>query len=52
MAELNNEAPRLIDAAGITVALRHTGKGAPLLIIHGEFGVPGWLDSFAHLAEH
>jgi pimeloyl-ACP methyl ester carboxylesterase len=39
-----------IDAAGIRVELRRGGKGPPLLVIHGELGVPGWLDSFADLA--
>jgi pimeloyl-ACP methyl ester carboxylesterase len=43
---------RLVDAAGITVELRRGGKGKPLFVIHGELGVPGWLDSFARLAEH
>jgi len=38
-------------AAGITVELRRDGSGAPLLVIHGELGVPGWLESFAQLAE-
>jgi pimeloyl-ACP methyl ester carboxylesterase len=52
LAELNNAALRLVEAAGITVALRREGAGAPLLVIHGELGVPGWLDSFALLAEH
>jgi pimeloyl-ACP methyl ester carboxylesterase len=52
LAELNNAALRLVEAAGITIALRREGAGAPLLIIHGELGVPGWLDSFARLAEH
>ena len=47
-----NDTPRLIDAAGITVELRRGGSGIPLLVIHGELGVPGWLESFAHLAEH
>jgi pimeloyl-ACP methyl ester carboxylesterase len=42
----------LVDAAGISVELRRGGKGAPLLVIHSELGVPGWLDSFARLAEH
>jgi pimeloyl-ACP methyl ester carboxylesterase len=42
----------MIDAAGITVELRRGGSGPPLLVIHGELGVPGWLDSFARLAEH
>ena len=46
-----NDTPRLIDAAGITVELRRGGSGIPLLVIHGELGVPGWLESFAKLAE-
>ena len=51
MAAMNDPA-RLVDAAGITVELRRGGSGAPLLVIHGELGVPGWLESFAHLAKH
>lgn len=51
MAALN-AAPRLIEAAGITVELRRGGSGPALLVIHGELGVPGWLESFALLAEH
>jgi pimeloyl-ACP methyl ester carboxylesterase len=51
VAAMNNP-PRLIDAAGITVELRRGGSGTPLLVIHGELGVPGWLESLAHLAEH
>jgi pimeloyl-ACP methyl ester carboxylesterase len=47
-----NNPPRLVEAAGITVELRRGGSGTPLLVIHGELGVPGWLESFAHLAEH
>jgi pimeloyl-ACP methyl ester carboxylesterase len=44
---------RTIAAAGLpAVELRRGGKGAPLLVIHGELGMPGWLDSFARLAEH
>lgn len=52
MAAINEAALQLAEAAGITVALRRGGTGAPLLVIHGELGVPGWLDSFALLAEH
>jgi pimeloyl-ACP methyl ester carboxylesterase len=44
--------PRLIEAAGIAVELRLGGSDAPLLVIHGELGVPGWLESFAQLADH
>lgn len=51
MAAINDPA-RLIDAAGITVELRRGGSGPPLVVIHGELGVPGWLDSFARLAGH
>ena len=51
MAAMNNP-PRLIDIAGITVELRRGGSGTPLLVIHGELGVPGWLESFVQLAEH
>lgn len=52
MAAMNGGAPQLVDAAGIRLELRRGGKGAPLLVIHGELGVPGWLDSFAALADH
>jgi pimeloyl-ACP methyl ester carboxylesterase len=31
--------------------LRRAGSGPPLLVIHGELGVAGWLDSFARLAQ-
>jgi pimeloyl-ACP methyl ester carboxylesterase len=51
VAAINNP-PRLIDIAGITVELRRGGSGTPVLVIHGELGVPGWLESFAQLAEH
>jgi hypothetical protein len=46
-----NNPPRLIDIAGITVELRRGGSGTPVLVIHGELGVPSWLESFAQLAE-
>ena len=51
MAAMKNP-PQLIEAAGITVELRRGGSGTPLLVIHSELGVPGWLESFAQLAEH
>ena len=40
----------LITAAGLEVELRRGGLGAPLLVIHGELGVPGWLDAYRDLA--
>jgi pimeloyl-ACP methyl ester carboxylesterase len=51
MAAVSDSA-RMVDAAGLSVELRRGGKGAPLLVIHGELGVPGWLESFAQLAQH
>jgi pimeloyl-ACP methyl ester carboxylesterase len=51
MAAMNSAAPQLIEAAGITAELRRAGRGAPLVVIHGEFGVPGWHDGLARLAE-
>ncbi len=49
---MNDVTSQLTEAAGITGELRRAGKGAPLLFIHSEFGVPGWLEAFAGLAEH
>ena len=42
---------RMVKAAGIEVELRRGGSGAPVLVIHGELGVPGWLDAYRRLAE-
>ncbi len=52
MAALNNaHATAMVRAAGIDVEVRRGGAGAPLLVIHGEMGLPGWLDAHARLAE-
>jgi pimeloyl-ACP methyl ester carboxylesterase len=37
-------------AAGLRIQLRRGGTGAPLLVLHSELGVPGWLDAYAQLA--
>ena len=42
----------LMIATGIEVELRRDGAGAALMVIHGEFGVPGWLDAYRHLAKN
>jgi pimeloyl-ACP methyl ester carboxylesterase len=39
-----------VRAAGLEVELRRGGAGVPVLVIHGELGVPGWLESYADLA--
>ena len=40
----------VVRAAGIDVELRRGGSGPPVLMIHGELGVPGWLDAYDRLA--
>jgi pimeloyl-ACP methyl ester carboxylesterase len=47
----DNHTERLVTAAGIEVELRRGGRGAPLLVIHSELGVPGWLDAHERLAQ-
>jgi len=41
-----------VEAAGVRVQLRRGGRGAPLLVLHSELGVPGWLRAYAQLARH
>jgi pimeloyl-ACP methyl ester carboxylesterase len=41
-----------VEAAGVRIQLRRGGTGPPLLIVHGELGVPGWLSAYAELARH
>ena len=41
-----------VEAAGVRIQLRHGGTGAPLLLLHSELGVPGWLRAYAQLARH
>jgi pimeloyl-ACP methyl ester carboxylesterase len=42
----------LVEAADVRVQLRKGGKGEPLLVLHSELGVPGWLHAYEELAEH
>jgi pimeloyl-ACP methyl ester carboxylesterase len=41
-----------VETAGVRVQLRTGGSGEPLLVLHGELGIPGWLRVYAELAEH
>jgi pimeloyl-ACP methyl ester carboxylesterase len=42
----------LVEVAGVRIQLRRGGSGAPLLILHSELGVPGWLRAYEQLARH
>src|SRR5687768_13672782 len=41
-----------VEAADARIQLRTGGTGEPLLVLHGELGVPGWLRAYELLAEH
>jgi pimeloyl-ACP methyl ester carboxylesterase len=41
-----------VEVADVRLQLRQDGTGEPLLVLHGELGVPGWLQAYALLAEH
>lgn len=41
-----------VEAGGIRTQLRKGGRGDPLLILHSELGVPGWIEAYEQLAQH
>ena len=41
-----------VEVADVRLQLRYGGTGEPLLVLHGELGVPGWLRAYELLAEH
>ena len=41
-----------VEVADLRVQLRMGGTGEPLLVLHSELGVPGWLQAYEELAEH
>ena len=51
MAAALSYTEQLVEAAGLTVEVRRGGAGVPLLVLHGELGVPGWLEAHQHLSE-
>src|SRR4030095_6394803 len=42
----------LVEVADVRLQLRQGGTGEPLLVLHGELGIPGWLRAYELLAEH
>jgi pimeloyl-ACP methyl ester carboxylesterase len=40
-----------LQIADVSLQMRRGGSGDPLLILHGELGVPGWLKAYELLAE-
>jgi hypothetical protein len=41
-----------VAVADVQLQLRQGGTGEPLLVLHCELGVPGWLQAYELLAEH
>src|SRR4029450_3402198 len=41
-----------VEVADVRLQFRQGGTGEPLLVLHGELGVPGWLQVYELLAEH
>lgn len=50
MAALKGFTERVMRVAGVETQVRRGGEGPPLIFIHGEFGLPGWLDALGMLA--
>ena len=50
MAALKGFTERVMRVAGVETQVRRGGEGPPLLFIHGVFGMPGWIDACALLA--
>jgi pimeloyl-ACP methyl ester carboxylesterase len=42
----------VVEVADVRLQLRRGGSGEPLLVLHSELGVPGWLQAYQQLAQH
>jgi len=52
MADTQDYTDTRIQVAGITLQMLQGGSGAPLLLLHGAGGNPGWLPYHQALAQH
>ena len=41
-----------VEVADVRIQLYQGGTGEPLLVLHNELGVPGWLQAYQQLAQH
>ena len=51
-AAKQNFTEELVELANVRIQLRQGGKGEPLLVLHSELGVPGWIRAYEELARH
>jgi pimeloyl-ACP methyl ester carboxylesterase len=52
MATAGSYTETFVEVADVRLQLRQGGAGAPLLVLHGELGIPAWLRAYELLAEH
>ncbi|MBI3328784.1 MAG: alpha/beta hydrolase [Nitrospinae bacterium] len=52
MAVTRDHTDELIEVAGTKIQLLKGGRGAPLLVLHGAAGNPGWLPYHEALSQH
>lgn len=50
-ATKKNFTEEFVQAAALRVQLRKGGRGEPLLVLHSELGVPGWIGAYDELAK-
>ena len=51
MTTAESSTETFVEVADVRLQLRQGGTGEPLLVLHGELGVPGWLQAYELLAE-